>query len=412
MASGHEQFSALFKMKAMSSSASLSEQWPSVRINGKAANRIYSGHPWVFVSDLIDNGSAAPGDVVRVVDAKGRTLGMAHYSSTSQIALRMLSRRAEPIDEAFLIKRMEAALAYRRRVVEGSDAYRLIHAEGDMLPGLIVDRYGDWLVVQLLDQGMDRMSDQVTAALRAVVSPVGIVVRNDVPSRAKENLPQESKVLFGELPAALEFGMNQLRWRVDLMSGQKTGVFLDQRENYQAAARYGHGQALDCFAGTGGFGIHLARVCESVDVVDSSAASLQTAKENALLNGVENLKFHNANALDYLAGLVSARRHFDTVVVDPPAFTKSRAAKDGAMRGYKDINLRALRLLNQHGTLVSCSCSHHVSEADLLEVIAEAALETGKQLRVLERRTQSQDHPILLLVPETHYLKCLIFQVL
>jgi len=389
-----------------------SDAWPSIRINGKAAARIHSGHPWVFVSDVIDPGSAAPGDVVRVMDAKGRTLGMAHYSSTSQIALRTLSRRAENIDQAFLAKRMEAALALRKLVVRDSEAYRLIHAEGDLLPGLIVDRYGDWLVAQFLDQGMDRMTDMVVAALAALLQPAGIIARNDVPARAKENLPQESKVLLGDWDGPVEFSMNGLRCRADLMSGQKTGVFLDQRENYQAAAHYAHGRALDCFGGTGGFAMHLARTCNSVDVVDSSAASLATAKENAALNGLENLQFHNANALDYLPGLVSARRKFETVIVDPPAFTKTRSAKEGALRGYKDINLRALRLLDSGGILVSCSCSHHVSEADLLQVVAEASLDANKQLRVLERRTQSRDHPILLTVPETLYLKCVILQVL
>jgi 23S rRNA (cytosine1962-C5)-methyltransferase len=391
---------------------SQSDAWPSVRINNKAASRIHSGHPWVFVSDVIDVDAAVAGDVVRVMDARGRTLGIAHYSNTSQIALRLLSKRAEAIDEEFLTRRIEEALKLRKLVVQDSEAYRLIHAEGDLLPGLIVDRYGEWLVAQFLDQGMDRMTDLVVAALKTVVRPAGIVARNDVPSRGKENLPQESKVLLGNIAGPVEFGMNGLQWRADLMSGQKTGVFLDQRENYKAAARYAHGRALDCFGGTGGFAMHLAGVCDSVDVVDSSAASLVTAKQNASLNNIENLRFHNANALEYLAGLVSARRKFETVIVDPPAFTKTRAAKDGALRGYKDINLRALRLLDSGGLLVSCSCSHHVSEADLLEVMAEAALDTDKQLRVLERRTQSQDHPILLTVPETHYLKCIIFQVL
>jgi 23S rRNA (cytosine1962-C5)-methyltransferase len=391
---------------------SSTDQWPSVRINGKAVNRVHSGHPWIFVSDVIDTGSAVAGDVVRVIDAKGRTLGTAHFSDSSQIALRLLSNRAEHVDEQFLVKRLQAALKFRQMVVQDSEAYRLIHAEGDLLPGLIVDRYANYLVVQFLDQGMDRMTEQVVSALSSVVQPAAIIARNDVPTRAKENLPQESKLLFGNLEGPVEFSMNNLRWRADLMGGQKTGVFLDQRENYKAAARYAHGRALDCFGGTGGFAMHLAAVCNSVDVVDSSSASLQTAKENAALNEIKNLQFHNANALDYLPGLVSAHRKFETVIVDPPAFTKSRVAKEGAMRGYKDINLRALRLLDAGGVLVSCSCSHHVSEADLLQVIAEAALDTNKQLRILERRTQSQDHPILLTVPETHYLKCLIFQVL
>ena len=391
---------------------SSSDQWPGVRINSKAANRITAGHPWIFVSDLIDTGKALPGDVVRVLDPKGRTLGMAHYSNTSQIALRLLSRQALAIDAAFLTRRITAALAFRKIMVRETEAYRLIHAEGDLLPGLIVDRYSDWLAVQFLDQGMDRMTDLIVAALIEVVAPRGIVARNDVPSRAKENLPQETKVLFGEVPPQVEFSMNQLRWQADLVGGQKTGIFLDQRENYQAVARYARGRALDCFGGTGGFAMHLARACDSVDLVDSSAASLQSAKANASLNGIGNIQFHNADALEYLAGLVNARRKFETVIVDPPAFTKTRAAKDGALRGYKDVNLRALRLLSADGILVSCSCSHHVTEADLLQVIAEAALDSNKQLRVLERRTQSQDHPILLTVPETHYLKCIILQVM
>lgn len=385
---------------------------PVVRVNVKAAGRVRAGHPWIFVSDVQDTNNAAPGDVVRVVDAKGRPLGTAHYSSTSQIALRLLSRRTETIDQAFLTARIEAALALRNKLVTDTDAYRLLHAEGDLLPGLIVDRYGDWLVAQFLDQGMDRMTDTVLAALSSIVHPAGIVARNDAPTRAKENLPLESKVVSGELPAKLEFKMNGLRWHADLLSGQKTGVFLDQRENYVAAARYAQGHALDCFSGTGGFAMHLARRCAVVDAVDSSAASLATAKENAALNGLANLQLHQADALDYMSGLVNARRRFDTVIVDPPAFTKSRAAKEGAIRGYKEINVRALRLLESGGILVSCSCSHHMSEADLLETIAGASLDTDRQLRVLERRTQSQDHPILLTVPETHYLKCVIFQVL
>ena len=390
---------------------SVNDMWPSVRVNRKASDRIHSGHPWVFTSDLLDNGSASAGDVVRVIDGHGRNLGMAHYSSSSQISLRLLSRRIEQIDQDFLIKRVTAALAFRQMVVKNSEAYRLIHAEADLLPGLIVDRYGNWLVIQFLDQGMDRMTEQVVAALSSVVQPHGIIARNDAASRSKEDLVQESKVLFGDATDKVEFKMNELRWRADLQAGQKTGLFLDQRENYQAAARYASGRALDCFGGTGGFALHLAKNCESVDLVDSSAHSLDSAKQNAALNALSNIRFHDANALEYLAGLVAARRQFETVIVDPPAFTKTRSAKEGALRGYKDINMRALRLLRSGGILVSCSCSHHVSEADLLGVIAEAALDSDKQLRVLERRTQAQDHPILLTVPETHYLKCLILQV-
>ncbi len=385
---------------------------PVVRVNRKGADRIDSGHPWIFASDVISHGGASAGAAVRVVDPKGHNLGTAHYSSTSQITLRLLSRRVEPVDGTFLRERLSAALRYRGRFVQGSNAYRLVHAEGDLLPGLIVDRYGDWLVLQLLDQGMDRMKDEVTAALTDLLKPQGIVARNDVAIRAKENLTQETVVLFGEVPERVAIAMNGLKLQADLLEGQKTGVFLDQRENYLAVRRYGHGRALDCFTATGGFALHLASVCETVEAVDSSASALAALEVNAAANAIQNVVGRQANVLEYLPAQVSAHRTFDIVVIDPPAFTKSRSALEGAARGYKEINLRALRLLQSGGILVSCSCSHHMSEAHLLEVIAAAALDCGKTLRVLERRTQSQDHPILLTVPETHYLKCLIFEVL
>src|SRR5579875_901023 len=387
-------------------------QMPTVRVNRKAAERVHSGHPWIFASDIIDRGAAQAGATVRVVDPRGQALGTAHHSSTSQIALRLLSRRVEPVDDAFLHARIEAALAYRERVVRDSDAYRLLHAEGDLLPGLIVDRYAEYLVVQLLDQGMDRLGDAIIGALDALLRPKGIVARNDVAVRAKEDLPQEIHISSGDVPERVDVRMNGLAWRADLLHGQKTGIFLDQRENYLAARRYARGRALDCFTATGGFALHLASVCESVEAVDSSNAMLDAARANAALNEIANVAFQEANVLEYLPNLVAARRTFDIVIVDPPAFTKSRSAVEGAVRGYKEINLRALRLLERGGILVSCSCSHHMSEAHLLEVIASAALDSGRQLRVLERRTQAQDHPILLTVPETHYLKCLIFEVL
>jgi 23S rRNA (cytosine1962-C5)-methyltransferase len=385
---------------------------PTVRVNRKAADRIASGHPWIFVNDVLDRGSALPGDAVRVIDFKGRTLGTAHYSSSSKIALRLLSRHIENINECFLLKRIRAGYDYRQRIVSGSDAYRLIHAEGDFIPGLIVDKYGEWLVVQLLDQGMDRLADELVRACTELLKPRGIVARNDLASRAKENLPQETRILAGAVPERVDVHMNDLIWRADLLTGQKTGVFLDQRENYLAARRYALGRVLDCFTGTGGFALHLASVCESVEGVDSSAAALDIARWNASANSLTNVEFVEANVLEYLPGLVNAHRTFDVVVVDPPAFSKSRSALENAARGYKEINLRALRLLRPGGILVTCSCSHHMSEARVLEIVAAASLDCNKQLRVLERRTQAQDHPILLTVPETHYLKCLILEVL
>ena len=297
-------------------------------------------------------------------------------------------------------------------MVRDTDAYRVVHGEGDRLPALIVDRYGDYLVIQTLDQGMDAGKDWIVSALVDLFAPRGIIARNDVAVRTHEELPLETGVVFGEAPADLTVNMNGLDFRADLLRGQKTGIFLDQRENYAAAARYAHGKALDCFTSTGGFALHLAAKCESVEAVDSSGPALAMAESNRAVNAIAKVTFREADVFEILAAYASARREFSTVVLDPPAFAKSRRNLDAAARGYKDINLRALRLLGPGGILMSCSCSHHVSEAMLLEIIAEAALDSGRELRILERRTQAQDHPVLLTVPETHYLKCIILQVL
>jgi 23S rRNA (cytosine1962-C5)-methyltransferase len=259
---------------------------------------------------------------------------------------------------------------------------------------------------------MDRLETDVAEVLTELFRAKGIVARNDASIRAKEELAIEVKVLSGDLPERVAVRMNGLTWQADLLHGQKTGIFLDQRENYLAAKRYARGRALDCFTATGGFALHLAERCDSVEAVDSSGPTLELARINAEENARHNVTFTKADVLDYLPQLLAAHKRYDTVVVDPPAFTKSRGAVEGATRGYKEINLRALRLLNPGGMLVSCSCSHHMSEARLLEIVAAAALDAGKQLRVIERRTQSLDHPILLTVPETHYLKCLILEVI
>lgn len=383
----------------------------SVRVNQKGAHRFSSGHPWIFNSDILDHGEAAPGDVVTVIDSKGKALGTAHYSNTSQITLRLLSTRLEPIDRSFLLRRIAAAEAYRKRVVMDTTAYRLVHGEGDRLPGLVIDRYGDYFTVQTLDQGMDRLKSDVASCLNELFSARGIVERNDVAVRKHESLPLTSGVIAGEVPEHVAVRMNGLELRADLLRGQKTGVFLDQRENYLAATRYAHGQVLDCFTSTGGFALHMSGRSESVEAVDSSAAALQTAQANRDANGIANVDFREADVFELLAGYSSARRRFSTVVLDPPAFAKSRQHLYPAVRAYKEINLRALRLLPAGGVLVTCSCSHHVSEGMLLETLASAALDANRTLRILERRTQSQDHPILLTVPETLYLKCLIFEV-
>lgn len=383
----------------------------AVRINRKGAGRVESGHPWVFASDIVDAGGAEPGAAVKVVDTAGRVLGTAHFSSASQIRLRFLSDRVEEIGRPFFFERLQAAESYRRRVVRDTDSYRVVYGEADLLPALVVDRYGEYLVFQTLDQGMDRARPAILDCLAELFHPCGIVARNDVAVRAKENLPLEAGVAAGTIPEQVPVRVNGLTLAADLLHGQKTGVYLDQRENYLAAAGYAHGRALDCFTSTGGFALHLARRCDHVEGVDSSEHALDTGRRNVEANGLQNIEFRQADVFELLSAYSSARRQFETVILDPPAFAKSRRAAEGAARGYKDINLRALRLLGPGGVLVTCSCSHHVSEADLLEVVAQAALDAGRRLRVLERRTQAQDHPILLTVPETHYLKCLILEV-
>ena len=383
-----------------------------VRVNRKAAGRVASGHPWIFASDILERDGAQPGQAVKVADQRRRPLGTAHYSSTSQISLRMLSPQVEEIGREFFLRRLRDAEEHRRRVVRNSDAYRVVHAEADLLPALIVDRYAGYLTIQTLDQGMDAAKDEIVSCLEEIFHPKAIVARNDASVRAKEELPLETAVLSGEAPGPVAVRMNGLAFCADLVQGQKTGIFLDQRENYRAAARYaGGGRALDCFTSTGGFALHLAAKCESVEAVDSSGPALETARANAAANGMANVEFREADVFDVLAGHTSARRQFSLVVLDPPAFAKSRRNLDPALGAYKEINLRALRLLPPGGVLVTCTCSYHVSEAAFLELIAQAALDANRTLRVLERRTQSQDHPILLTVPETHYLKCLILEV-
>ncbi len=379
----------------------------TVIVNKKAAGRVESGHPWIFTSDVVERGEAKPGDSVLVAERNGRPLGTAHYSSTSQITLRMLSRKNIEVGQEFFRDRIVAALRLRQQTLLGATSYRLVHGEADFLPALVIDRYGDYFTVQMLDQAMDRASETITGVLDELFSPAGIVARNDAAVRSHEGLARETRVLRGQVPAQVEIELNGLRWLVSLEHGQKTGIYLDQRENYLAAARYAGGQALDCFTSSGGFALHLAGVCEHVEGLDTSSAAVAAARANAELNGIGNVEFREADVFDVLA---NTGKRYGTVVLDPPAFTKSRSKVEGALRGYKEINLRALKLLEPGGVLVTCSCSHHVSEAELFEVVAAASLDAGKTLRVLDRRTQAPDHPVLLTVPETHYLKCLILQ--
>jgi len=370
---------------------------------------VKAGHFWVYRSDIVSAEEVAAGAVVAVQDERGRPLGTALYSSSSQIAIRLISRHPVGDFQALLRERIAAAINYRERIVRDSDAYRVIFSEGDSLPGLIVDRYRDVLSLQILTQAMD--ADTVRAVileeLHQRLHPSAIVERVDARVRELEQLPErKSGTLSGEKPNTV-FTMNNVRFHFDALEGQKTGAFLDQRENYAAAAEYAHGEALDVFCYQGGFALHLASKATHITGVDSSRPALEVADKNALLNQRE-VEWIEANAFDLLRDYSASGRQYDTIVLDPPAFAKSRKTLDTALRGYKELNLRALKMLRPGGTLVTCSCSYHVSEAEFVGVVAEAAADAHRSVRLVEKRGQSKDHPVLLGVPETAYLKCLI----
>jgi 23S rRNA (cytosine1962-C5)-methyltransferase len=349
--------------------------------------------------------------MVGVTDDRGKPLGTALYSSSSQIAIRMISSRPVGDLPALLSERIAAAIAYRERVVENTNAYRIIFSEADFLPGLIVDRYNDVLSLQILTQAMDAEPVRTTilSGLKEL-KPKGVIERVDPRIRELEQLPARASGLVDGEKSSTEFTLNGVRFNYDGLHGQKTGAFLDQRENYAAAARYANGKALDVFCYQGGFGLHLAERCSSVTGVDSSREALEVAEQNAVLNKRE-IEWMEANAFDLLRDYATAGKRYDTVVLDPPAFAKSKENLDTALRGYKELNLRALKMLRPGGTLVTCSCSYHVSGAALLEIVSEAARDAHRSVRVLESRVQAKDHPILLGVPETGYLKCLILTV-
>jgi 23S rRNA (cytosine1962-C5)-methyltransferase len=383
----------------------------TVTISKRGVERLASGHSWIYRSDVITPVGVEAG-VVRLRDQKNRFWGQALYSSQSQIALRFLTREERACDAVFFAERIRAAAVFRQQVAAGAQAYRLVASEGDLLPSLIVDRYGDCLVIQTLSQGMDRLKSTIVEILQKEFAPRSIIERNDVAVRNLEGLPEQSGVLAGEEVSEVVVEENGVKMCFDLLHGQKTGGFLDQRENRAAAANYARGKALDCFTYTGGFALALAPHCDSVLGVDSSGDALRQAERNQGLNGFTNLQWQEANCFDSLKAADQERQRFDTIVIDPPAFARQKNNLEAALRGYKELNLRAMKILNPGGYLVTCSCSFHVSEADLLGLVAEAALDARRTAVVVERRTQSRDHPILLTVPETHYLKCLILRVL
>ncbi len=352
-------------------------------------------------------------------DPRGRLLGTAFYSSASQIALRLISPAAVQPDElpGLVRQRIAAAIAYRKQMVRDSDAFRLIFSEADSLPGLIADQYHDLVCFQLLTQAMDRpqMRDAVIAALQAEVRPAALIERVEPRVRQLEQLPAAETRLVGGTRTTTVFTMNGLRFHYNALGGQKTGAFLDQRENYAAAAQFARGQALDVFCYQGGFALHLARVCSAVTAVDISRPALETAEDNAQLNAAVlragEIEWIEANAFDLLRDYAQAGRLYDTLVLDPPPFARSRRTLAAALRGYKELNLRALKMLRPGGTLVTCSCSYHVSDAEFLEMLASASADAHRRLRIVEKRGQSKDHPVVLSIPETAYLKCVIASV-
>ncbi len=354
--------------------------------------------------------AAAPGDVVQVSGGDRRPLGYGIYSSRSVIALRMLTRRDARPGAAFWRARLEAAIRYRESLDIDSTAYRLVHGEGDRLPGLVVDRYGDALVVQALTQATDRLLPLIGELLVELLQPAGILARNDPQVRALEGLDRSVELRHGSVPPEIEVREGAIRHVVDLWQGQKTGLFLDQRENRLAAARYARGRAFDGFSYTGGFALQMAPACDEVETVDVSESAAAAVTRNAERNGAANVRSRAANVFDALRDHDRKGERFDTIVLDPPAFAKNRGAAPRALAGYKEINLRALRILSPGGTLLTSSCSYHVDEPAFARMLAEAAADARADVRVVERRLQSRDHPVLATAPETSYLKCVVLR--
>ena len=381
---------------------------PTVTISTRGEQRLRGGHPWIYRTDVGDV-HAGPGDIVTVRTGRGRTLGQALYSDRSQIAIRMLTYGDQPADPALIRKRLDAALGFRESLAIDASAYRLVHGEADLLPSLVVDRYGDYLVVQALSQGMDRLLPDVVNALNERLRPAGILARNDPRSRLLEGLPQQVEVVAGTIPESVTVRESGVEYEVDLRHGQKTGLFLDQRENREAAARYARGRVLDCFSYNGGFALVLAPRAKETIAFDISEDAIARVRANAARNGLQ-VDARVGNVFDELRGLERVKERFDTIVLDPPAFAKTKSAVPKAITGYKEINLRALKLLEPGGTLVTCSCSYNIDEATFAQIVYEAAVDAQAHVTVVEKRMQGRDHPVLLGVPETYYLKCAILR--
>ena len=376
--------------------------------------RVRGGHPWIYASEIEGvEGAFENGDIVDIADFRGKFIGRGFYNPLSQIALRVLTRNDEPCDRAFFERRVRDAWEYRLRLCDPQSC-RLIYSESDFLPGLVVDKFGDVLALQSLSLGIDRLKDMLCDILMEVVGPAGIWERSDVPVRRLEGLEQTTGLLRGDVPDRVDMLENGIHFLVDVKHGQKTGFFLDQKWN-RAALRplCPNARALDCFCHNGSFSLHAAKYgAASVLGVDISEEALDVARENARLNGLQNVTFEAHNCFDLLRELDDARERYDVVILDPPAFTKNKAAVPAAIRGYKEINLRGLKLTRPGGFLVTCSCSQHILPEMFQDVVNQAARDAKKRVRLVEYRTQGLDHPILPQAVETKYLKCMILQVM
>ena len=380
-----------------------------VVLRNRGAARARAGHPWIYRSDVAEAGGDA-GDVVLVFDRGGNLLGKGFYNPKSEITLRMAERSDEPVDESWFRARIREALAYRETLGIDGDAYRLLHAEADGVPGLVVDRYGEYLVLQVGSAAVEKRLDWIVDALYELLAPAGVLLRGDFPARKREGLDTAVRLLSGEVPESVIVREGPVRYRAYLWSGQKTGGFLDQRENRLAAGRYARGRVLEVFSYAGGFALHSARRAETVEAVDSSGPALETARANAELNGLANITFTRSNAFDLLRERSGAGEGYDLVILDPPAFARTKRELPKARRAYKEINLRAIRLLNPGGTLFTCSCSYHLSRELMEDTLRSAAADAGRALRVHAWRGQARDHPEVLTIPETRYLKCAVLE--
>jgi 23S rRNA (cytosine1962-C5)-methyltransferase len=382
---------------------------PIATISARGEERLKGGHPWIYRGDVVDV-SASAGEVVEVRNQRQRVLGRAFFSDHSQITLRVIARGDVAIDDGFWRGRLASAIGFRESLELDATAYRLVHGEADLIPSLIVDRYGDYLVVQALSQSTDRLLPSFVSMLVELTGARGVLARNDPRVRLLEGLEQRVQVVHGDVPQQITAREGPVEYEVDPWKGQKTGLFLDQRENREAAALYTHGRLLDCFSYNGGFALRLARNAETAEAIDISADAIARIEHNARRNALTNITAREANVFDELRRLEKDGERYDTIVLDPPAFAKNKAAVSKALAGYKDINLRAMRLLKPEGYLITCSCSYNVDEATFAEVIFEASVDSHVSVTVVEKRIQGRDHPVLLGVPETYYLKCLILR--